>query len=735
MTETAVAPPAEVIPAPAATGAGPKKTTTPAADEAVAAPEPQPVAAEQDDRQAEEKLDEWRHTIPPDSLRLRASLGAELYGVEYHDIGTYGPAAFGNHNIVTEHFHEAARPIPPHVGVLQQAGALLRTHTATPSDGTLMEKLEQRHAVCLTGSAGTGRFTSAVAALAQLHGPEEVYEIHLLAGYGISALEHHDDVFVESGGHILRVDHVAPNEVLGFLSSAAAKRKARVILIQEADPRTGEANGGEVRHTGPDPLAVFRSHLKTLLRPLADEPGLSPDPSWVVAYVNQVCAAEELCQSVNRARRPKEIVAIAAAIAKQRPDPSDLTGVLSSSQPRRRDLAQQVLACPQRPGILHPPRLNQHERAFRIAYTVFYSQAVNYVFEATGWLLEEMDEASARTGWNRPVLEHAVADLLGGTLAKDWLEESAATTDSGSRVAVLRDPGLRGAVLDVAWHEFDNARPALLNWLNRLASDDDEVMQRAAAEIAGLLAHFDFDLVFTRLVDVWAGASRISIRQVAAWAAATAMLGGHAGNRVLRRVRDWSQGTLARQHDTAARLYASGMRQPALAWTLSDLRHIASDKVQRGGWVIAEALNQLFDYADAAVLLQELARWSRDRSSPLLANHAARAMLAAADRADVAQPSTPYLLGLLAGGDVPDDDIAALWRIALLDPALAGRGWVTLARWIRAADVTPGLRLPIQRLLRGYADDPVMRRRLAFYRDRIGLSGAGWIDAMTGVVR
>ena len=39
----------------------------------------------------------------------------------------------------------------------------------------------------------------------------------------------------------------------------------------------------------------------------------------------------------------------------------------------------------------------------------------------------------------------------------------------------MRDPGLRGAILDVAWHEFDGTRKPLLKWLNKLVEDGDEV--------------------------------------------------------------------------------------------------------------------------------------------------------------------------------------------------------------------------------------------------------------------
>src|SRR5688572_17597251 len=118
---------------------------------------------------------------------------------------------------------------------------------------------------------------------------------------------------------------------------------------------------------------------------------------------------------------------------------------------------------------------------------------------------------------------------------------------------------MRGAILDVAWHEFDNTRPALLRWLQRLVERGDDTERRAAADVAGLLAHHDFDQVYARLVDRWAGSPSGRQREAAARVAVTAARGGQVTQRVRARVRDWVHGGRAFQRDTAARVYASGL--------------------------------------------------------------------------------------------------------------------------------------------------------------------------------
>ncbi|GAA2383275.1 hypothetical protein Cme02nite_70750 [Catellatospora methionotrophica] len=674
-------------------------------------------------------------TIPPDSLKLPPSVSGELYGFAFEEVTNHGPSAFGDNNLVTGITHNTYHsppPAKPYVGRLLQAAGLLATYAAAPSDGKLDELLRERGAACLTGTPGSGRFTTAIVTLARLHDVDAVNEVFLPAGVETTSLHLHPEVIIAGQGHILRLTGNASSELLRFLGKVAQRAGSHVILIRDADPRLAHQHGAETTHLRPASQDVFRAHLKQrLLAGVAFAAEAEAE-----AYVDEVTTAEPVYQALRQARRPKEVVGIAAAVAEHMPTVATLAAVLTASQPERRSLANKAMLAAQRPSLIRQHRLDQHERAFRIAYCVFHRQPVHHVFQATGWLLEEIDKSSGREWFGRPALEHSVVDLLGDVLKGDWWEvdPEGDESDAASRTARLRDPGMRGAILDVAWHEFDHARPAMISWLHRMAEVDEPAVRQAAAEVAGLLAHHDFDLVFGEVIDHWARSRRGALRQAAAWTVIAAELGGKVGRQVREQVRNWAWSGSSYQHDTAARIYAGGLRQPNVAWTLADLRRVAGDPLQRHSWVVAEAINQLYEPANATVIIDELAYWTRVKGFAHVQTHAARSFTVLAGRSAEDAEGCPELLRRLAVGNADVEKIAANWRTALFHPAVSGRAWQQFADWLRTADTDEPLREPLKDLLKFVAGDAVMLRRLAFYLPRIWAPGPApaWITMTIG---
>jgi hypothetical protein len=343
---------------------------------------------------------------------------------------------------------------------------------------------------------------------------------------------------------------------------------------------------------------------------------------------------------------------------------------------------------------------------------------MHYVFESAAWLLEEIDDAALRPEWGSMALEHPVQDLLGEELRVDWLEGRDAGNPSfgTSRSAWIRDAGLRGAILDVAWHDFDSTRKSLLKWLDRLVREGDGIMSRAAAETAGLLVHHDFDRVHAELIDGWAASPSPRVRQAAAWTETISDLGGHVDHLIRAKLRDWCYGGTNYQRDAAARVYASGLQQRVLAWSMADLRRIAEDQMQLRSHAVAEGINQLYESDRADWLITELVLWIR---IPRVRVHAARAVLALASRsaADSAE-GRPELLVRLAAGDVISTDLATVWRIALIEPDMSASAWQVLGRWLRHADADGELREHAAGLLKILADGSAMRRRILFFLTR-----------------
>jgi hypothetical protein len=332
--------------------------------------------------------------------------------------------------------------------------------------------------------------------------------------------------------------------------------------------------------------------------------------------------------------------------------------------------------------------------------------------------LEEIDDAALRPDWGHLALQHPVQDLLGADLKADWLagRNEGNNALGAARVAWIRDEGLRGAILDVAWHDFDSTRESLLHWLDRMVRKGDSTMARAAAETAALLIHHDFHRVHEELVDKWAGAPSPRVRQAAAWTETIAELAGDIRHLILDKLRQWCIGANNYHRDTAARLYASGLQQPLPAWSMADLRRIAQDQMQLRSPAVAEGVNQLYRPELAGWLLRELSAWTAEANIRV---HASRALLLLAARpADGTADGRSELLVRLASGEVDATELAELWLIALIEPALHSRAWSVLARWLRQADTGTSLQQPAAELLRTVVARPAVRRRARFYLHR-----------------
>src|SRR4051812_24683897 len=194
-------------------------------------------------------------------------------------------------------------------------------------------------------------------------------------------------------------------------------------------------------------------------------------------------------------------------------------------------------------------------------------------------------------------------------------------------------------------------------------------MRRAAAETAMLLVHHDFARIHQDLVDRWAKSQKPVVRQAAAWTMTLCDMVGDMGPRVRAKLSEWCNGSSNYQRDTAARVYASGLEQAVLAWSMRDLARIAGNPFQRRRRVVATAVNQLYRPERAQWLLDELTVWVK---APLLQIHAARALSALVVRPERdAADGRPDLLVRMIEGDVDVEHVGPLWRVAVLETETA----------------------------------------------------------------
>ncbi|GAB7038775.1 MULTISPECIES: hypothetical protein [Catenuloplanes] len=677
-----------------------------------------------------------REGFTRNSFRVGPNVDEELY----YSVTSTGATVIGDHSSAANaQIYIGTDDKPgPQAGLITGLDDLQRVYAPAPSDRDLDELLGQRHVVCLTGAPGTGRFTTARVLLARRHGEDSIREIFLPARVDPESLCADKTVPVEGAGHILRLPGGDGARLARLLEERFRQRKASLVLIRDLNAHRATEAGAEVRHERPDPADVFERHLCHLLRRVdgaecRDACGADGCRS---RYVRDCLGMSNLRKALADQYRPADIVAIAATVARHLPtDEQAMQRSLATTPPQLRSRAISILLPGEAADRLRHQRIGQYERAFRIAYAVFLHQPLRYVLNATGLLLGLIDEEARRPDLGRPALEHPVDELLGDVLRQDWNDGRSGDPGASRRVH-LRNSAMRGAILSVAWHEFDNSRSALLRWLGRLAQDGDATARRASAEIAGLLAHHEFEQVYEELIDGWAQSPRPSVREAAALATAVADRGGEVGTQVREKVREWVHNGTNRQRDTAVLVYAGGMHQPHLGWELADLRRIAKDRMQRHNQVIAEAIYQLYQPAAAGAIVAELSRW---RTVVPAGRHAVRAWLALAER-PASDGISPEMLARLNSGDVDPRHVAALWRSALLSRERppkgrpeSSRAWDLFGEWMHRADAAPALRASMLELLRRLAVTPALYQRLCFYLPRI-FANAGrlpdWLDTV-----
>jgi hypothetical protein len=672
-------------------------------------------------------------TVDPESIYVPGRTADELFGYEFHEVSSHGQTAFGNGNI----FVSTAGETPAlFVSPLEWVVDLLDYYVEAPNDNRLDAVLAGRHVVCLTGAPGTGRFTSACAALARRHAPDLVHEIHLPPGHTSAVLHGQHDQIVEGSGHVLRLASGERLETIRMLDDVFRGRRATAVLIRDADARDVELHDSEIAHHRADFAKMFEQHVRRVWQPRCPN-GCGPCTVDCIEGVLRWWTGEDtLRRALAEAYRPREVVEIAEKMVRHRPrNTEDLANVLSASHPIRRQRATEILLPAHGGQAFRHERIGQYERAFRIAYAVFNRQPVHYVFETAGWLLEQIDREASRPALGRPAFEHPVVDLLGEILCRDWLEgrhNEQRAAPGTSRTVWLRDSRMRGAILEVAWHEFDNTRPALLRWLKYLVEYGDDTQRRAAADVAGLLAHHDFGPVCRQLVDDWASSRSGKLRDAAARVAVMAARGGQVTHQVHEKVRDWVRSRSSYQRDTAARCYASGLRQPYLRWTLTDLMLVAVDSTQQRAMTVASALNQLYEPSIAGHLVEHLGNWISARGDePGRQASAAQAFVLMAARVTENDGDGRFDLVVQAmRGNVSVDSLADLWAAALLRASAGPSAWDVLHSWIRLPEIYPASEQTIRTLLGVLANAPAMQRRLDFYVNRKWRMTHPWVDAV-----
>lgn len=489
---------------------------------------------------------------------------------------------------------------------------LLDRYARTRTDGWLDKIFRGGRLGVLTGDRGTGRRTTALMALLRQPGIGQVTEITLARGNDLHSLRQvaGKPEFPRAGtGYLLVQDSdtrpIPQDELQHVLGDDCV-----LLIVRPTDQHGFVAADRVTRHEPPDLDRVLRGHLTVELARRCVG-GCEPCVrACVDTFVNRCSDETVVRDALASAYGPAEAASLAVQLSRCDNDATDadIRAAVERAWPGQRGRAERILLPGPAAGMFIDRRDGRYERAFRLAYGVFEGQPMARVFNAAQLLLVEMDRVAGCSPIGRPAFEHPVRDLLGPDMAADWTRASTVSTGT-TRVAKLHDPKLVGHLLDVAWHDFDHTRPALISWLRRLGKDGRNVVRQHAALTAARLARYDFEQVLDELIEPWARSGVSAERQMAAWVVGGATGGEAVAADAAAVIQRWARSPRAYLRDTVARAYATGLTRVRLEWAMEDLGFIAQDRLQLGSSLVAEAVAAQYRDGSASRLVSALAGW------------------------------------------------------------------------------------------------------------------------------
>ncbi len=547
----------------------------------------------------------------------------------------------------------------------------------------------------------------------------------------VRVIREQPDLLKQGFGYVVKV---GGRQVRGTLRSVEAvfeERDCSGVIIRDLDDPEASIHRAEVFHHSASPADVFHQHLLQYLGDKCVGSCADCDRSCGSAYASRMLTPE-VRRLLDLLSRPSECVLHAERIAREVPaDAAGVAALLPSEDKWHRDRARQILLLPDDKEMVFQNRPVQHRRALRIAYAAFAGQSMARVSEGAGLLLGKLDRLFTEPAIGRPALLNDIPALLGQELGAGWHDRvtERASLHTTTRVAQAA-PELVRAILDVAWNDFDNTRPALIEWVDELAAHPARGFSSCAAVAAAIFATHDFDQVYEEVIGRWARDRKRRLRKAAAAAMASAAnLDGAValGFTVSPRVRadvgrklEWlAHSNSAMERDTAAMVWGMGYIPRHPVQTARALTAVAANANASSGWTVSDAIEKLSGRYGSAWTIDVLAWWL-DSDNDALRAGATRAFLNWLD-----EPRTggaDQLVALLDAEPSMVDRVATLWRVVLIDPEYSVSAWRHLAVWMRRGSRDARLNEPIRALARQLAAEHAIRSRLRYWLSRASMT-------------
>ncbi|GAB2972327.1 serine/threonine-protein kinase [Saccharothrix stipae] len=567
------------------------------------------------------------------------------------------------------------------------------------------------HVLALVDQPDQGRRTTAKILLADCVGPSAV---RLLIAVDVSLEQIYEDaskLFADGNGYLLDLrDRRADPQILEALSQHLAGRGAYLVIVGNA-AAPGEHRPGPYTfpHPCPPPLDVLRNHVWSAVEQHLPR-CTTCTTERMSSYLDKCLADGNFVQQLEFKTPPRVMAGFAEVLATGMHAGEEPEALLGRLPNRLRDEVEKTLREPE----LQPdePHRASQRQAVLISFAVFHGRALTDVFETSGLLCQQiLPRFESRPG----ALNQAVFDSnLKQLISDDMRDSTLLRADDGPRRAKFVSPALSGIVLDVAWHDFASTRDPIIMWLDALAGHDRVAIQVRAAQVAGLLATFDFDEIYRKLIGVWARSSA-RYRESAALAFEIASFDERLLGRTRDRVEAWAASPSPRLQDSAVRAYGTRIGATIPNDAVRALRKLARKAELAETNAIGVALARLFAADAAEQVLDALGEWIAS-DVEYVRRHAVRALLLLARFSlSSANAQVPALPGVVAEREQWQDSLVELWRGALVGTETSHRAWESLRRWLVAAESDEALAVVEPLALRVFARP--LDVRAAFHLD------------------
>ncbi|MFE9474461.1 hypothetical protein ACFYOR_26010 [Streptomyces griseofuscus] len=291
----------------------------------------------------------------------------------------------------------------------------------------------------------------------------------------------------------------------------------------------------------------------------------------------------------------------------------------------------------------------------------------------------------------------------------------------GQYIAEFQEERTARTLLETVWNLHPSARPALVEWIERLAEDRRPLVRTRAASATALLATADFSSALAHLIEPWADDRNRDSWLMAANALTLADLLGVKTVRPL--LRDWCIGEVESRRWTAIRAYSLlGPTAPeeTLDVLLDSIRQQPQPEPVDEDEEIPESVHQFADALELLLLavrepvLGKLAEClGRERT---VRQHALLAFLKACRQTEEPddRPLVLHWYAQARAGAEPDTEhhLTVFWKALLADRTTNDGALDVLSGWVRRADGEPETESALAALLPAVTAEPPNDRRV-----------------------